>query len=1018
MKRLTLFSLLSLLLTASNFLPAQQLTLTDIPSHLYEGVKSIDGEMLYVFSSVDKSFTDRDLILISPELKELSRQRLTLGRLVEVETAASNGKSVLIHISSDKTALFLLFDMAGKELKRMEADAPSNWLNTSMIYPKGNDGYYVVRPAKEKKKGFQVELLGMDLSSKWKKAYIPEKGKYELAASGASDGLVAVAFKNGKTYEVVSLKADGSEAYRKPIPQEGMTVNPTHVAVKASGEVAVMGTYEDKAVVTDSDQSHRYFMQVLDASGGQKAFEASKWDETQIAKITSQNIIGDYSQGAPPHLYFHSFESNGPGFTAVAETYKFINAANDDYPIVGGGAKVSGADMPTIQSRPAYFLAMDLVTIDYDLSGKVTRVVRTGRPAKRTATTGMMNSSEPASAASSLVDYGRFNYRFSNMGNDGVPMHIVMGQHFTQSYAGFVHPGEAYENIFTRDYLRTPIAASIAGSGEKATANFKYESLSDNTKKTNKWIYETEILPATAGKYAVAQYRDRTVTLTLNDIEPAPNSAALKGVATSNVRYSPFFDEKMSVLYYSEAGDNGENWVWMLIDKNNNIVDKEMVVLPSGASRIQSYLNEGTLLMTYTLPSGDDFVFAIDRKGTRIGPEVLQKLNTPKIQKSATTWQSAGNKGFYGLIPMRNTEENLVGYKVFLMNNQLKEEWSKDYWETQPMSATYQLLTGNAGACLVQERRQITERKKFFQYFTFNTDELVQIDASGTRTQLSELLSETEWHQAQVFAGDDGSEIMAGGVKFNSPDGKEWTSEGLWFQTFAGGKASTPEVISWNKIAAELKAPDLEEKMKKGELRFRLLAVSSPGGTPMLLTEMVTFENVSKNPFQYRSGNGVLADYVVFDFDNAGKYTGHHIIKKVPLNLSTIGNAMTVFSYQYLNNKGANMVFVDLGDDFEPYALSTSLGQQEPRVFPYAHARMFESEKPEEPYVWDPSAEFQKEVDAIGDKIDKFFGKKPPPPTYTHQPSTGFIDGGTNRIFVFRHEIADAKLRLDAREMK
>lgn len=1005
---------------------AQSVSIENVTNFGFDGVHSINEKMYYIFTGVEGSFDDRELILISPELEVLARHKLTLGRLVEVSAVAANENSVLFYIAADKIGHLYLYDFAGKELQHREIEAPSNSLNTAELFSAGTDGFFLVKQIKPKKVGFSVELLSSTLETKWQKDYAEEKDKLELITSTGDKNQIAVVYEKDKLIEAVCLGLDGEEKYKKGITHTDpeMILKPSHAAFNANGSLAVFGDFEEKSMLKYTGQRYRYFITAFDPSGTSLFFNAKPWEEAEIQQLKNQSAFPMYSDGKSPDFYIHAFHPTTTGFEIIGETFRFVDASHEDYPIVGGGKKVEGSDMPSIYSKPAFFFAMDLIVASYDMKGNLVQFKRTGRPVKRTETMGPINAQKPLSTANELVEFGRFNYRFSGKNAEGNPVYISLGQHFDNLYTGFIRSDDAYDNIFTRDYLEISIQKS-RGKGEQTSAQYTKEDLGYKTLATNNWMMQTDILPsANVGQYVLMELNGRKLTLTKKAVEPEINPNTLKGVPTQRIQYWTVFDNQLCVLYFSETGDNGENWVMLLLDQELNIKNKQQLVIPKDAQDLRLLSNDNSILISASLSKGADYTLLLDKNGNPIKTQILNPVDNLSKTRNNAIWYLADNQGYYCMHKIGNGTES--GYDIRFFDTNLNQKWSKSYLDAASLQYSYEVVGSNANGLLIKERIRSKE-DQLAANFSFRQERFVEINTEGMRTEKNDLLTDKEWRQSIVHTADNQNQFYTAGVHFSENDEKIWESGGLWLQPL--NQSVNTEILSWQKIAAAFESPGLEANLKKGELQFRLLALTEAEGNLILLTELIAYDNASTNPFQYAVNKGVLSDFIVFKFDKSGAYTNSYFIEKTPLNLTTVSNAMNNFSFQYLTNGGKDLVFIDLANDLEPYAVSTPISAVESRTFLVAHARMNDNAKTEVDAV--RQTEFEKSLDSLSTKIDridqkitkytawldKTDDKKPTAPKYEFKAHTGFVNGGTASIFVYHYDSEKGRLRLASRRM-
>ena len=994
-----LFSIILSVFILFNLSYGQEIKVENIPSHGYQGVKSIEGQMFYTFNPVYGSFTDYTLTLIDKDLKFQKTHTLKFGRLVEVEAVATNDNKFLFYISSDKVGHLYMFDQTGNEIKHTEINAPNNNLNTAEIFAY-EGGFCMVRPDKEKKAGFVVSRLDAQLNTKWEKKYFDEKMKFKVATSAIGKENISILYMNKKDPELVSLKlADGTEVFKKSISHEKVKSEPTHMSVADNGTIGIVGKYTEQAAVKSSIETYKYFFQSLDKNGNELSFNAENWSEKQINKVKTNSTVKAYSDAGNPNLYIHSLLPTTDGFSVIAESFVHYSSAK----------KKNVADMTAISGSPAYLYCMDIILMNFDQQGNIKAIKKIAKPTKRTETTGMINTYSPETAADYLLDYGRFSYRYTSTDKQGNPSIVIFNQNHNQKYVGFLGLNDTYEDIFKRDYIEETLT-NPSGSGEMSNEKYVHQSLKiDNVKENGKLNY-TDILPASGDYYILSSYKDKTITLEKRMKSPTPNPLDQKGVfGTPTV--GEFLNGGYYTLYRSESGQNGNTlYALQFTDVNGKLLNSHALSINGNYRFNRTAKQEGVFKLYYRNNTiGEDMVMAFDTKAKQIYGKKLSTIveKEERIGGVDYVFNGVGMVRSTYLIKDKNQKFTL---SYFDKEDNLK--WTKVY-DNAPVGQTkYRLLS------LTNEEINVTKTittgigdlKDVMKF-------IVGINLTG-EVQTEEKIYHNNTggiYEPSVYGSyQNGTSNYMAGLNY-IPKNLKYSANGIFFHNTDQNFLGKVTLLDWDKVSEIMEKPDLKEKIKEGVIRFKLSDIVRLSGGIALVTEVVQYEEKGSIFGTYVTGNGILSNFMVFIFNPDGTYKEAFSIHKEPLNLTGLRCSKPISYQRIVGAKDVNYImYTNIGDDLKLYLYRTPCAKIVDRKQDVVSVEL-EKEMVANTTQKTKLEELEARINKMNNDWENLL-KKPEPPAYKEDRNTDYVPSTAQHVFVHRYNQAKAQLKFEMRQ--
>jgi len=413
---------------------SQTVTLNNVSSKGFDGVKSIPGKIYYTFYFGEKSETkgmgNFILELYDMDLKKINTATIELSKNSKLAGSCFSGQYFLFVFTdmNDKKLTMVTLDETGKVIQKKEQDdvkrallSPDNYAN---LLAADNDEFIVIRPLKEKKLGYAIERMDKDLNTKWSNEFAPEKGEYDALTSKFSNGKIFVlrhnklsAMGNGFENTVFCYDgATGTEVYNYKIYDGEVSGFPSVIDVDDQGNLFTGGMYF-KGTKFDETNSDGLFFLSLDAKGNKVAYSATPW-KTVADKIKGDNTSALFG-GKTKVLVENIIPKKDGSYTIIAETFRKSNNSA----MTGGSMGMLGlASKSPTTSEPHEsqigFTIMDFVLFNFDKSGALADITKINKPDKGIIITGKATEYNGLKLALFMNKSKMFCYRYILEYND------------------------------------------------------------------------------------------------------------------------------------------------------------------------------------------------------------------------------------------------------------------------------------------------------------------------------------------------------------------------------------------------------------------------------------------------------------------------------------------------------------------------------------------------------------------------------------------------------------------------
>ena len=240
-------------LSISFFSYGQETEITDVKKRNFRGVSPIMNEQTneckgyytyYLDEKVGKGEFRFIIRIYDLDLKLIKETPIVMAKRTRLEGSTFNGNDFLFVFRNikDRASVYITVDKNGERINEIQIPDSKRYLSSAKVYP-AEDGFFIVKPVKEKKYGYAVLKYDKDLNQKWERKFMPEKGYADVeAVETGGDRIVLIQvvakgmFSKNMVGEVLCLdNSSGDMLYNYPLFDGEVTCIPSSFLI-----------YEDK----------------------------------------------------------------------------------------------------------------------------------------------------------------------------------------------------------------------------------------------------------------------------------------------------------------------------------------------------------------------------------------------------------------------------------------------------------------------------------------------------------------------------------------------------------------------------------------------------------------------------------------------------------------------------------------------------------------------------------------------------------------------------------------------------
>lgn len=499
MKKTILTFILTGAATAASF--AQEIILDSVDARGFAGVQAIQQNIFYstayaVKTSRKDSF-DIKLVQLNPNMQTIFDARLRVKDGIELGAYCNGdlGSLLFLNNRSKKTRTIVLIDRMGNVMKKKteEGLAAADFLpeNAPKIFPAMSEGFIVLSAVNGKQKGYEFKALDKDLNTKWKKAFVPEKGSWTVLSAKAIMDRVMLVRKwehdDASIYSIQTIQVMQGDAEPTPDMIDGEDAFRFSTINEHEGNMTTVCGLYYKGVKLKTEEGG-IFLAPLDPSGhSMRTIKIPFSKLYEHNKVEAVRLLAQGKLRVQPVDAMHNMEG---GYTVVLECYR--QAADEE--IKDATKKGTG------------YVSTDFIFLRLNEEGEVTGVDQASKPSRIAIVANKPATFSDAQVADWLLGQNFFCYRgMTQAGNKN----YVYYKSYKDEY-----PKLAFEAIgITAPMPPVDMNVHPAADAPKSS-RIVYLDMADNSKSQDKNDLFNDILPANQrGQVAIYQLSDNKLIL-------------------------------------------------------------------------------------------------------------------------------------------------------------------------------------------------------------------------------------------------------------------------------------------------------------------------------------------------------------------------------------------------------------------------------------------------------------------------------------------------------------------------
>ncbi|PLW92930.1 MAG: hypothetical protein C0592_08230 [Marinilabiliales bacterium] len=408
----------------------------------------------YVNEKIGGGMIEFNIRIYDPELELVKETPITITKRSQVDGAEYNGQDFLFLFNDvmKKTLTYVTVDQEG-EIITQESVKEEKYAGTTADVFTANDGFYIVKPFKDKKWGYKIRKIDNELNELWEVERTVEKGMIFVEAVESGNGRIIIIEVKKKALLSAKAQANilclddetGDEIYSYSLFDGTDICMPTAFLIDENLNVVTGGMYFE-GEKWDAVNSDGIFFLKLDAEGEQISFAKYDWDKN-IQSILKSTIKNDFRMGSKPKVIFHEIvEMEGGEYRIIGETF------TKNYQMISSGLKdaITGRFIGDINSnsnnnKPYTFEILDFVLFKFNNDADMLDVVLIPKDHTKISCYPPYNGMGGIRLAKAVKDFGFFNYAFVTT-QEGSEEPLLVSANFLES--------DSYIGINTIDFER------------------------------------------------------------------------------------------------------------------------------------------------------------------------------------------------------------------------------------------------------------------------------------------------------------------------------------------------------------------------------------------------------------------------------------------------------------------------------------------------------------------------------------------------------------------------------------
>ena len=416
---------------------SQKVVLEDVNTRSFAGVRSVNnGEFYYTLYFGEKSGTkgmaNFILAIYDKDLNAVTNKTIEVSKNSELAASAYSGKYFLFIFAdvNSKTMTKIVLDKTGNIVKQAAEEDVRRSLLVADAFPDiqvlNENEFLIIRPEKEKKMGYAIQVIDKDLTTKWTKEFFPEKGIWNIIDTklvGSNLYLLRREKPNALwgdkfVYAAQSINTTtGDVVYTTEIKDDKDGGFPNFISVAEDGKLATGGMYFSDGKFDDKNSDGFFFASVA-PDGAMSRFDKHTWKS--VKGDVNSSWIMEFMGGKTKVLIEDLVRAKDGSYVLIGEAYRKSSVGNTGDGVVRGLSGFGSAKSSSSSSGDETgFTVEDFVLINFDASGNYTGITKVAKTSREAIVRGEMSKANGLELAQWLQQKkGFFTYRYIVDQND------------------------------------------------------------------------------------------------------------------------------------------------------------------------------------------------------------------------------------------------------------------------------------------------------------------------------------------------------------------------------------------------------------------------------------------------------------------------------------------------------------------------------------------------------------------------------------------------------------------------
>ncbi len=428
-----LFLILAFLVIISEQAYSQSAEITNVRKKEFKGVYPIINHStneaagyytFYVNEKVGGGKINFIIAIFDIEMNLIKQTPITITKSSNVDGSEFNGKDFLFVFNDyvKKTLTYVTVDSTGEIIKTLGIKEEKRYAATADVYS-AYDGFFIIKPIKEKKWGYSIEKVDRELNSLWEKRFTVDKGFIGVESVESGKDRIAIiqitspsAFSAKAKPELICLSDEtGEELYTYPLYDGEATCMPTAFLIDKDNNIVTGGMYFD-GEKWDATNSDGVFLLKVSSTGEKLAYKKNSWEDG-IQKFIKAGTEKTFTISSKPKVLFHEIvESTDGSYQVIGETFKkSMQLVSVKLKDMITGRFIGDISSDNSGSKPVTFEVLDFIIFNFSKTADIDNLTMIEKEHTKISCYPPYNGIGGLSLALSVKKFGFFNFGFTSV---------------------------------------------------------------------------------------------------------------------------------------------------------------------------------------------------------------------------------------------------------------------------------------------------------------------------------------------------------------------------------------------------------------------------------------------------------------------------------------------------------------------------------------------------------------------------------------------------------------------------